>query len=177
MFKKKYGRLTVGAWLSLEMEQSSPVITLLFGVCYFLAGIAVRICVGSPYPVLMALGIGELVPPAWILSFLWSISFFIVGSAFGFLLAYRERGCSGEKYKGGMLFLLLAVLELLWYPTFFCGALVFLSVLESILILCLCVWVTAIAYRVTKFVGMILLLHDVWLIYMLILNFAILFHT
>ncbi|MBQ8433045.1 MAG: tryptophan-rich sensory protein [Clostridia bacterium] len=176
MFKRKYGRIKVGAWLSLEMEQSSPLLMLLFGVGYLIAGIAVRIGVGSPYPVLLALGIGEIVPPVWLLSLLWSISFFSIGCAFGFLLAYREKGCNGEKYKGGMLFLLLLILELLWYPTFFGGGYVFVSVLLSILILCVSVWITAIAYRVTKFTGMLLLLHDIWLIYMMILNFTVLFH-
>ena len=53
---------------------------------------------------------------------------------------------------------------------------VFISVLLSILILCLALATTFCFYRVTKFAGMLLLLHDIWLVYMLILNFAVLFH-
>jgi tryptophan-rich sensory protein len=87
-----------------------------------------------------------------------------------------------ERFKKYSLFFFIggvgyAVLELLWYPTLFGSSLVFLSVLESILILCLAICVTLCFYRVTKFAGMILLLHDIWLIYLLILNFAILFHA
>ena len=177
LHKKKYGKITVSAWLNLELEQSSPALMILFGVALMIAGIAVQIHVGSPYRVILELGIREILPPVWIMSFLRAISFLTVGCAAGFVLGYREQGCKGEKYKGCMLFVLLAVLELLWYPTLFGSAWIFLSVLESILILCLSVGVTVSFYRVTKFAGMILLLHDIWLIYLLILNFAILFHA
>ena len=177
LHKKKYGKLTVSAWLNLELAQSSPALMLLVGVGLTVVAVIVRTRVGSPYPIIMALGIGELLPPIWIMSLLRALSFFTVGCAAGFVLGYREAGCAEEKYKGCLLFVMLAILELLWYPTLFGSAWVFLSVMESILILCLSICVTVSFYRVTKFAGMILLLHDVWLIYLLILNFAILFHA
>ena len=177
MHSKKYGKLTVRAWLNLELEQSNPVLMLLVGSVLMLAGIAMRLYVGSPYRVILELGVASLLPPVWLLSLLRTLAFLTVGCAAGFVLGYRERGCSCEKYKGCTFFFLLALLELLWYPTLFGAAFVFLSALESVLILCLAVGVTACFYRVSKFAGMILLLHDVWLIYLLILNFAILFHA
>lgn len=177
LHKKKYGKLTVSAWLNLELSQSSPALMLLMGFGLMIAGIAVRIHVGSPYGVILALGVKEIFPPIWIMSFVRMLSFFTIGCAAGFVLGYREQGCQSEKYKGCMFFVLLAVLELLWYPTLFGSALVFLSALESILILCLSVCVTFSFYRVSKFAGMILLLHNIWLIYLLILNFAVLFHA
>ena len=175
MHKKKYGKMTVNAWLNAEMERSNPFVMLALGVFLTVAAILVRAWTGSPYEIMLALGIKDLIPPVWIMTLLWSIAFLTVGSAGGFVLAYRACGAEAEKYKGCMLFVLLAVLELLWYPTFFGAHLIFLSVLESILILCLSIAVTASFYRVTKLAGMLLLLHDVWLIYMLILNFAVLF--
>ena len=177
MHKKKFGKITVSAWLNLEMSQSSPALMLLFGLGLMIAGIMVQIHTGSPYRVILELGVKEIMPQVWLFVFLRFLSFFIVGCAAGFVLGYREPGCRGEKYKGGMLFVLLGVLELLWYPTLFGSAWVFLSVLESIVILCLSVCVTVSFYRVTKFAGMILFLHDIWLIYLLVLNFAILFHA
>ena len=161
----------------MELSQSSPALMLLLGLGLMIGGIAVRIHVGSPYGVILALGVKDLLPPIWIMSFLRALSFFTIGCAAGFVLGYRETGCPGEKYKGCMLFILLAILELLWYPTLFGTAWVFLSAMESVLILCLSVCVTVNFYRVTKFAGMILLLHDVWLAYLLILTFAILFHA
>lgn len=176
MYKKKYGRMTVSAWLSSEMEQSSPVLMILGGIVTLMAGLFVRFAVGAPYQMMLELGVGDIVPPVWIMALLWSVELFTVGCAAGFVLGHADRG-GGEKYKGCMFFLLFVLLEMLWYPTFFSAGLVFVSVLLAILILCLSVSITACFYRVTKFAGMIFLLHDVWLIYMLILNFMVLFRN
>lgn len=177
MYKKRYGRMTVSAWLNSEMEQSSPVLMLFAGLLLLVVGWMVRFGVGSPYRMILELGIADILPPVWLMALLWSLALFGIGCAVGFVLGYRERGCMGEKYKGCMFFLLLAMLEMLWYPIFFSVGLVFGSVLLSIIILCLSVAVTACFYRVSKFAGMILLLHDVWLAYMLILNFFVLFRN
>ena len=174
LFHKKYGRMTVGAWLSRELEQSSVALMLALGAMLTVGGIVVRAAVGSPYRVMLELGIGELVPPAWVMALLWSVAFFTVGAAAGFVLGYRRSECDGDKYKGGMLFVLLAVLELCWYPTFFGSSLVLLSLLETLLILALSLGVTALFYRISGFAGMLLLLHDVWLIYLLVLNASVL---
>lgn len=175
MYKKKFGRMTVGAWLNSEMERSSPVWMLLCGTLLVLLGIAVRVGVGSPYPTLVALSVGEMVPPAWLMLFLWTLSFFVIGCAFSFVLGYRGREGQVEKYKGGMLFVLLAVLELCWYPTFFRGGYVFFSAMLALLILCLGICVMNCFYRVSKFAGALMLLHNIWLVYGLLLNFTVLF--
>ncbi len=159
------------------MDRSNPFLMVAFGILLTIGGILIRAFVGSPYRTVLELGIKDIVPPAWLMTLLWSLSFFIIGAAAGFVLGYRMGGCDGEKYKGCMLFVMLCVLELCWYPTLFGAHLVFLSVLESILILCLSIAVTISFYRVSKFAGMILLFHSIWLIYMLILNFAILFRS
>lgn len=177
MHKKKYGKMTVNAWLNAEMERSNPIAMVAIGALLLAAAILVRALVGSPYCAILVLDIADITPPVWLMTFLWSLAFLTIGCAAGFVLAYRTSGCDGEKYKGCMFFVLLAVLELCWYPTLFGAQLVFLSVIEAILILCLSLAVTFSFYRVTKFAGMIFLLHDVWLIYMLILNFAVLFRS
>ncbi len=177
MYKKKYGKVTVNAWLNLEMEQSRPMVMAFVGLLMMAAGVLVRLWVGSPYMTMLALDIGDLVPPVWLMTILWSLAFLIIGCSAGFVLGYRLPGCEVDKYKGGMLFVMVAVLELCWYPTLFGAGMVFLSVLESILILCLAVGVTVCFYRVSRFAGMLFLLHDIWLIYMLILNFAVFFRT
>ena len=176
MHKKKYGKLTVGAWLNSELDRTNCIVVVIFGIIFSIIGILVRIWVGSPYRSILELGIGEISPPAWVMTILWTIAFFINGCAAGSVLTYKIGGFDGEKYRGCLYLFLLTVLELLWYPTLFGSQLVFFSVLETILILCLSIVVTLIFYRVTKFAGMLFLLHDVWLVYMLIMNFAILFH-
>ena len=175
LHKKKYGKMTVNAWLTVEMERSNPFVMVAMGVFLAIVALLVRAWTGSPYGVLLALDIRDMIPPVWIMTLLWTLSFLTIGSAGGFVLAYRACGREAEKYKGCMFFVLLAVMELLWYPAFFGAQVVFLSVLLAILCLCLAIAVTVSFYRVTKFAGMLLFLHDVWLIYMLILNFAVLF--
>lgn len=175
MYKKKYGRMTVNAWLNSEMDRTNPVVMILLGVLMAVGGIVVRALVGGPHRALLELGIERIIPPVWLMAILWTVSFFTIGCSAGFVLGMRSGGYDGERYKGCMFFVLLAVLELCWYPTFFGSGLYFLSVLESILILCLSLTVTFCFYRVSKFAGMIFLLHNVWLVYMLILNFAAFF--
>ncbi len=168
--------MTVNAWLNSELERTSPTLMLLFGILFAAAGILVRLFAPSPYPTVLALELDALIPPVWLMTLLWTLAFFIVGCAAGFVLGYRIGGGGEiEKYKGCMLFVVLAVAELCWYPLFFGANFVFFSALLSLFILCVSVAVTVSFYRVTKFAGMILLLHDLWLIYMLILNFAVLF--
>ncbi len=178
MHKKKYGKMTVNAWLNSELERSTPPVMILFGVLLCMAGILVRALSDSPYRALLELGIADIVPPVWLMTLLWTIAFFTLGCAGGFVLAYRTSGgCEVDKYKGCMFFVMLSVAELCWYPLFFSANLIFFSVLLCLLILCLSVAVTVLFYHVTKLAGMIILFHDLWLIYMLILNFAVLFRA
>ena len=177
MYKKKYGRMTPSAWLNSEMDHTNPVVTVAIGVLMAVGGIVVRALVGGPHRAILELGIDRIIPPIWLMAILWTVSFFTIGSAAGLVLGMQRGGYDADRYKGCMLFVLLAVLELCWYPTFFGAGLLFLSVLECICILILCTGVTLCFYRVSKFAGMLLLLHELWLIYMLILNFAVFFRA
>ena len=177
MYKKKYGRMTVSAWLASEMEQSSIVWMLVIGFVCLLGGWGVRISVGSPYTFLHTLNVLQNLPPVWLMTFLWSVALFTVGCAGGYVLGFHERGRGTEKYRGCLLFFFLMLCELLWYAVFFGAELVFISSLLSVCILCTAVAVTAAFCRVSKFASTILLLHDLWLVYMLILNFSVVFHS
>ena len=175
MYKKGYGRVTFGAWLNAEMAQSNTVCVFALGVLFALGGIIVRLAVGSPDLSILALGINALIPPVWLMCVLWTVSFFTVGCAAGLVLGTRG-GLEAEKYKGGMVFVLMAVLELCWYPTFFGAGLIFLSVLETVAILCLSVGCTLCFSRVSRLAGILSFFHAIWLVYILILNFAVFFN-
>ena len=177
MYRKKYGRMTTLAWMSAEIRQTSPTLAVIVGCLCAIAYVIVRGTSGHPYGVMLALGISDLVPPVWLMTVLRFLSFFTVGCAAGLVLGWRERGCAGEKYRAGMLFLLLVALELCWYPTLFVSALVFLAVLESLMILVLSLLVTVGFFRVSRLAGVILTLHCVWVIYLMILTFSIFFRN
>lgn len=76
-----------------------------------------------------------------------------------------------------MFFLLLVGLELCWYPTLFVSALVFLAVLEALTILVLSLLVTVSFLRVSRLAGIVLVFHSVWVVYLMILTFAIFFRN
>lgn len=177
MYRKGYGQMPFSGWLRVELEPCNIGAALFSGALAAILGILLKIFSKSPYPALLALGVGELVPPVWLMVLLWTISLFIVGASAGLILSYRERGCDSAKYQAGMFFLLLLVLEYLWYPLFFGAMMVFLSSLLSILILCCSVVATLLSMKLCRPVGIALLLHDFWLVYLLILNFAVLFRA
>lgn len=176
MHKKQFGKMTVSAWLTAEMERSNPILMLTVGILLTVAGILVRIWVGSPYRTILELGIDALLPPVWLMTLLCMLWLFVLGSAAGFVLGYRT-GHREEKYKGLFFFLLLSIAELLWYAVLFGANYVLIGVLISALCLFLSFSATFCFYRVTKFAGMLFLLHDIWLIYILILSISILFHA
>ncbi|MBR5119383.1 MAG: hypothetical protein IKV02_00160, partial [Clostridia bacterium] len=99
MYKKKYGRMTVGAWLNMEMEHTNPLWMILMGGGLMVGGMLVRFFVGSPYKTLMTMGVSDIVPPSWLMALLWTVSFLVVGCAAGFAFGYRSRGCEVDKYK------------------------------------------------------------------------------
>ena len=175
LFKKKYGKITVGAWLNIEMKQSSLGLSIFVGALLMGGGFVVRFLTGSPHMTLLALHVGNIVPPVWLMGLLWSITFFTIGCAAGFILGYRDRGCEVEKYKGGMLFVLLAVLELCWYPTLFVKGLVLLATIEAMAMVFFSI-LTAVSFlRVSKFSGIILVFHTIWVIYLMLLTCAVMF--
>ena len=124
---------------------------------------------------ILELGISRLVPPAWLMLLLRLVGLVAAGCAAGVILGYREKGCGGEKYKGCFWFVLLAVLELCWYPTLFSKGLLLLATLEALAMGLLAVLTTVSFMRVSKFSGIILLLHTVWVIYLLLLTCAVMF--
>ena len=172
MYKRKCGRMTVGAWLGMEIEQSSIALTLLLGTICVISAWIVRFSVGSPYTFLHAIHALERIPPVWLLSALASVSLFTVGCSGGFVIGYRSFGRRVEKYRALLWFLLLIACELIWYAIVFSLELLFLGVLWFVFTLCVAVAVTVAFSRVSKFASAILLLHDLWLIYLLVLCFS-----
>ncbi|MBO4308826.1 MAG: tryptophan-rich sensory protein [Clostridia bacterium] len=173
MFGRRCGKMTARAWLSRETDQTSVVTTVAVGVLATLCYLTMRILCGNPYRIMLELGISDLVPPVWLFTVLWALAFFTAGCAAGFVLGYRPLGCAAEKYKGCMIYVLAAAVELCWYPTMFAGGLVFFALLESFLAMFLAVLTTVSFFRVSRFAGILFVLHDVWVFSILVLSFRI----
>ena len=175
MYRKKYGRMTFSAWLNAEMEQTSLALAIFCGILLGVACIVVRVVCGGPHRMILELGISKLVPPAWLMFLARLVAFLAAGCAAGVVLGYRERGRVGEKYKGCMFFVLLAALELCWYPTLFIKGLVLLATVEAMAMVFLAVLTTVSFLRVSRFSGIILIFHTIWVIYLMLLTCAVMF--
>ena len=175
MIGKRCGGMTFRARISLEVQQSGVGWMIAGGILTALSYIVMRCLCESPYRIMLELGIHDLMPPVWLMSLLQFLSFLTVGCAAGLIFGYRNPGCAAEKYKGCLLFLLMILSELFWYPALFVRGAVFLSLLISILALVFAVAATVCFLQISKFAGIILILHDCWLIYLLLLTCSIFF--
>ena len=173
MFGKRPWRITARAWLSQEAAQTNIILTWVVGALALAAFIFVRILCGTPYRMMLELGISDLIPPVWLFTLLQGVTFFTAGCAAGFVLGYRPTCFLAEKYKGGMFFVLTAAAELCWYPLLFAGGVVLISMLQALFALALAVLTTVSFFRVSRFAGWIFVLHDIWLLYIFILSLQI----
>ena len=169
--------MTSSAWLNSELEQSSSFLTVFCGGIMAVAYFTVRWLTGSPYRKMLELGIADIMPPVWLFSLLQLLGFLSIGCAAGLILGWKDRGCAVDKYKGCLFFVLLAVVELCWYPTLFGGGLMFLCVLEALLMMLLSVCVAVSFFRISGLSGILLSLHSVWVLYLLIFTCAIFFRN
>lgn len=177
MYKRKYGKMTSAAWLNTELEQSSLFLTVFVGILATVAYFIIRWLSGSPYRAMLELGIADIMPPVWLFSLLQLLGFLTVGCAAGLVLGWRDAACTVDKYKGCLFFVLMAVIELCWYPTLFGGGLVFLSLLEALAMVFLSICVAVCFFRISGLSGILLSLHSVWLVYILIFTCAVFFRN
>ena len=161
----------------MEIQQSGIGWMIAGGILTAASYVVMRCLCESPYRMMLELGIGELIPPVWLMSLLQFLSFLTVGCAAGLVFGCRNLGCAAEKYKGCLLFLLMILLELFRYPALFVRGMVFLSLLISILTLVFAVAATVCFLRVSKFAGILMLFHNLWLIYLFLLTCSIFFRN
>ena len=136
---------------------------------------AVRFTAGSPYVVMQRLRLFGLIPPVFLTTLLITLWYLLIGGAFGLGLFSPCRGREADRYKGGMLFVLLAVLELLWYTCFFVRSELFFAVLLALVTVVLAVGVALCFRRVARLSFCLMLAHAAWLCYLLVVCLIALF--
>ena len=141
------------------------------GVC-MLAGALLRGMCGSPYQSAMMLRFGHRLPPVWLMTLLWMLSYALLGAAFARVMCDRRCGVPVEivKYRGGMTYLAMLMLGFLWYPTFFCAGRVFAAALIVLGVLALCLLTALLYLRVFRITAMLLFWHAVFLMWLLLVN-------
>ncbi len=151
---------------------------LICGAAYAFLGLIVRICSGSPYNAVHTLGIDAYLPAIWLFNFFCIFWFFVcgvaVGSIFGRKMCGRING-RGEVYlyQGCLFYVSLFFLSLMWYPLFFEGEALALSLL--IIFLCVvCSAMCAISWRAVSLLSCVLMVaNSLWLFYILLVNLLV----
>ncbi len=156
--------------------------SLICGIVNMVLCLIVRIVSGSPFEVIHRLNCNDILPPIWIFNLLWLIASFCVGFSAGIIInAILCRRINGRDeifaYRGGLCFVALVFLAVIWYPLLFIKEAVFLSLLIAILS-AVCSFVCALEWvRIEKCAGVVVFIYSFWLLYVMIINFALLFHN
>lgn len=170
---------------SRKNKSSSDTIkksALICGTVYAVLGFIVRVCSGSPYNTVHILGADAYLPAIWLFNLFCIFWFFVcgiaVGSIFGRMLCGRIS--SREEvwvYKGCLFFVSLFFMSLIWYPLFFSGERLALSLL--IMLLCVvCSAMCALFWKtVSLFSCISMVANSLWLFYILLVNMLVIFQN
>jgi len=152
---------------------------LLFGIIYAALCISVRILSGSPYGMIHKLDAGGVIPPLWIFNLLSAVWGFLAGFASGIVWSEvrlcRARGESEIcAYRGGIFFVALVFLSLIWYPLFFVSERLILSFIIALLAV-ICSALSALQWRrVSLLSSLVTAAYALWLFYVLAVNLVVL---
>ena len=144
-----------------------------------LAAVSVAAAVGSPLPVLRFLGAEALLPPLWLVGFLWLAGYVLLGAAAGDALACPKGGPYRETpLWRGMTFLVLeAVFSLAWYSLLFGSLLLLpawlcLAAAVAAGVLCILSWFRSHCPAALICGGV-----TVWLLYLALCHAAVILHN
>lgn len=148
---------------------------LIFGGVYAAIGFIVRIMSDSPFNAIHVLGAGAFLPPVWIFNLFCLFWMFACGTAGGAVVAKIFCGrISGDKvlmiYRGGLFYIAMFFLSMLWYPKFFSGEALALSLLLSFLSV-LCSAICAFQWKCAGIYELISMsANSLWLFYIFLVN-------
>lgn len=147
-------------------------------ICVFLVlffGLLSRFLCRPPYLTLKMLGLDKISPPAWVMSLVWTIWYALVGFCLGAVLSCDTPGKQVHVYKGSMYLIVSLVFNLVWYPLFFGGNVIFLAFWNCLVIIFFTLLAAFEYAKVYFFAGLCMFIHIIWLIYCAFLNALALF--
>ena len=148
------------------------------GGFYAAIGFLVKIFSKSPHNAVHLLGIKNFIPPVWIFNLISLLFFFVSGCAAGIVIGKIIKGrarCKGEMYiyKGGIFFISLLFLTLIWYPLFFSGEFLFFSLIISLISLTCSILVACMWFYVNSFSCILISANCAWLFYVFCVNLLV----
>ncbi len=138
---------------------------LLLGLLSFLLG-------GSPklYHFLL---LPRFAPPPLVFMMVWVLCFLLLGSAFGIAVSPCQCGGRKNKIRSIVLFSLLMLCILAWYPIFFSAGLFWFSLILCVSILLLSVFTLRSFARGNLLAASLMVLPILWFCFSLTLNFCV----
>lgn len=133
-----------------------------------LCAAGVRLLSGAPYRIYFMLNAHRTLPPMLTLGMGNALMTLCAGFACGLVLSCPRRGCRCSRYRGGMLFILMALFWFLTYPLLFRGCLVLLALLSLLLAWLFCLLCVPSFFHVHPICGWILVLLEIWILYLIL---------
>ena len=149
---------------------------LIVGGVLAIGGICVRLWWGAPNEGIAQMGIRHLLPPVWVMGFLWTLWYFVLGVTLGAMLCSYGGSCINA-WRGGFFFALMLFAGYVWYPLFFMRQNPLLALLLLLAVL-FCAVLCALQWQCLSLgAGVVMWLHVLWLLYMLILQMICVFNV
>lgn len=155
-------------------------VPLFFALSLMLLCLAVKILTPIPLTLMHRLRPSDVFPPLWLFNLLSMLWYFLLGFAAGSAFDSAASGRAGGRgeiriYKGGLFFVALLFLSLIWYPLFFIGERFFLALLLVLLsiassVLCAVIW-----SKHSVSVGITVAAFALWQVYSAFLNLSVFF--
>lgn len=158
-----------------ELYTTNKTCVVAMPLCLLAVGIFTRWVSGSPLPTLHYIGIGDLIPPTWLMVLFFSGSYIVAGLSLGLVLGNGRGTCGEKKYQGAMWFCLALCLGYVWYPIFFCARLFLVSAMMSVLCLFCSICASVCFAKVSAPSTALAVIYDLWLAYLTLLNAQIFF--
>ena len=141
-------------------------------ITLFLGVITALVCGNLRFYYLLILPSFAFSPSFYIIA--WSVMYILIGAATGIVIGNCDSCRKRRRVKGLILYAVLLVVSLSWYPTFFSLQAIFIAFLLSLALLVLSYFTMRMNVKVSILSGIIMLIHSLWVAYLVILNFCVL---
>lgn len=142
------------------------------GITLFLAVITALICGNLRFYYLLILPAFAFSPSVYIV--IWSLIYILIGAATGIVAGNCDSCRKRRRIKGLLLYALLILVSISWYPTFFRLQSLFISLILACTVLFISYFTMRMYVKVSVLSGIIMLIHTLWVAYLVLLNFCIL---
>lgn len=112
-------------------------------------------------------------PPGWVFAVVWTVLYPLIGGAAGVIASAGEVINYRAKGRGLLLFIVMFVFNLLWYPIFFGVASFFTALLDALIIAVLTAFIIYYFWKISRCAALVMTLYLAWIIYAIWLNVII----